>query len=408
MKSNVKKKFGICAVDILLAQVLFSVISPLIAMADINHPEQVSVEYSDQAYYGFESKHADGSSFSHISASLYAVSGSNRAELLCIEPGILIYRPSSPSYTKNPLPAMSERAKLISALWDLAGKNDETQMVAQAMIWEEYNGITSNRVYNRMNGKEVDVAGIKGQINKIITDYKKQPSFNNQTLNITQGQSVIITDTNAANIGTFDRLVENSANVDYTINGNQLTIIPKGGSKASGTLKFEKTLKKGTPVAYKKSGEQTVMAGAIDQTNQFEVKINVELDDNLKIVKRDKESGALVPGTVFSLDFHGVRPNTEVTTGADGTATLLGIPHGAKVTITEKSVPAPYVIDPAPMEAVIKAGETIEVTSRNLRAKGQIMVDKTGHETETDLWNEHYTLAGNVFDIRKDSANGDQ
>lgn len=49
MKSNVKKKFGICAVDILLAQVLFSVISPLIAMADINHPEQVSVEYSDTA-----------------------------------------------------------------------------------------------------------------------------------------------------------------------------------------------------------------------------------------------------------------------------------------------------------------------------------------------------------------------
>ncbi|MDM8213317.1 hypothetical protein QUW13_05460 [Enterococcus hirae] len=123
MKSNVKKKFGVCAVGILLAQVLFSAISPLIAMADINHPEQVSVEYSDQAYCGFEGKHADGSSFSHINAPLYAVSGGNRTEVLCIEPGILIDGPSNPGYTKNPLPAMSERAKLISALdcyqsWD--------------------------------------------------------------------------------------------------------------------------------------------------------------------------------------------------------------------------------------------------------------------------------------------------
>ena len=40
-----------------------------------------------------------------------------------------------------------------------------------------------------------------------------------------------------------------------------------------------------------------------------------------------------------------------------------------KVTITEKSVPDPYMIDTTPMAATIKAGETISMTSKNMRQK---------------------------------------
>lgn len=177
MRINTKKRIGICAVGLLLAQVLFSVVSPLIALADINHPNEVTVEYNDQIYFGFNGKNADGSVFEHVTSPLFAVSGGDRTAVLCIEPGVLINGPSSSGYTKNPLPAMSEKAKLISALWDLAGTNNETQMVAQAMVWEEYNGITSNRIYNRMNGKNVDMAGIKAKINQVISDYKKQPNL---------------------------------------------------------------------------------------------------------------------------------------------------------------------------------------------------------------------------------------
>lgn len=53
-----------------------------------------------------------------------------------------------------------------------------------------------------------------------------------------------------------------------------------------------------------------------------------------------------------------------MTTDKEGIATLDEIPHGTKVTITEKSVPAPYTIDTTPMTATIKAGETISVTSK--------------------------------------------
>lgn len=114
-----------------------------------------------------------------------------------------------------------------------------------------------------------------------------------------------------------------------------------------------------------------------------------------------------MPGTVFHLDFGKTLPAKDVTTNKEGIAKLDGIPHGTKVTITEKSVPAPYTIDTTPMNAMIKAGETISVTSKNTREKGQIILDKTGVETGNDLWNDNYSLAGNTFAIRKDSPTGE-
>ncbi|OUK11276.1 peptidase, partial [Enterococcus faecium] len=83
------------------------------------------------------------------------------------------------------------------------------------------------------------------------------------------------------------------------------------------------------------------------------------------------------------------------------------LPLGTKVTITEKSVPAPYTIDTTPRTTTIKAGETIYVTSKNAREKGQIILDKSGVETGSDLWNDNYSLAGNTFAIRKDSPTGE-
>ena len=65
---------------------------------------------------------------------------------------------------------------------------------------------------------------------------------------------------------------------------------------------------------------------------------------NLVIVKRDADTGEPVPGTVFEVraaDGHSV---DEVKTGADGKATLENLLPGV-YEITEKSVPAPYLLD---------------------------------------------------------------
>lgn len=396
----------VAMIGMMIIQLLAIFLPSIIASADINHPEKINVEYDSSINYQFTGLDSSGKSFTTISTPLYATGNGKKSPLFCIEPGVPINGPISSGFIKNPLPSMSEKAKLTSSLWNQEGSNADLRMAAQAIMWEEVNKYTIHEVKDLATNRAIDLNRLRAKINQAVSDYQKKPSIDQATVKVILGKSFTLTDQNGANLSSFDHVVKNTANVDYKIDGNQLIITPKNDSKESGELVFEKSTQAGTPVAYKKAGEQTVMAGAIEQTNKYTVKVKVEKNGTLKIVKRDKESGVLVPNTVFSLDFNGAFPTKEVKTGEDGSATLNQIPHGTNVTIKEKSVPEPYVIDEAPMKAVIKAGEIIEVTSKNLRAKGQILLDKVGVETGVNLWNSHYSLAGNHFEIHKDTAEG--
>lgn len=107
-------------------------------------------------------------------------------------------------------------------------------------------------------------------------------------------------------------------------------IKPNANSKESGILTLKKSMETGTPIVYKKARLQTLMVGAIDEPQTYYLKIKVETKGNLKIVKRDKESGKLVPNTVFHLKFEDSFQDQDVKTGADGSATIQNIPHGTQ------------------------------------------------------------------------------
>lgn len=51
---------------------------------------------------------------------------------------------------------MPERAKLVSALWDPAGNDNKTQLVAQAMVWKIASGIKTSRILDRMTVKNIN------------------------------------------------------------------------------------------------------------------------------------------------------------------------------------------------------------------------------------------------------------
>ncbi|WP_445448475.1 VaFE repeat-containing surface-anchored protein [Enterococcus faecalis] len=390
-------------------QLLLVGLMPVIAHADLSFPKAVTIEWDINQLYTFRGANADGTPFYDVSTGLFAVYDNVRQPVFCIEPGVVIYNPVTLGYEANPLPAMNAKAKFTSVLWKYAGTDMDTQVVAQAIMWEEVNGKRITSITKPDGSLMANYGLIKEKINTIVTNYKKQPSFNNQTVKAKLGESVTLTDTNDAGLFRFDTLanVKNPANVDWKISGNTLTITPTKDSNLNGTLGISKSMDKGTPVAYKKAGQQTVVAGAIDDPNAFQIKLVVIKKGDLKIVKRDKESGALVPNTTFTLSFSDKSPNRDVITGADGTVTVKDIAlHDTEVTVVEKSVPAPYTIDKTPLKAKIIAGETVEVTSNNLRQKGQIKLEKQGTESGTTLWNSNYTLAGNEFQIRKDSVTG--
>ena len=68
---------------------------------------------------------------------------------------------------------------------------------------------------------------------------------------------------------------------------------------------------------------------------------------NLTVVKRDADTGAPIPDTVFLVEAADGHSVDEIKTGPDGTATLENLLPGV-YQISEKSVPSPYLLDAEP------------------------------------------------------------
>ena len=87
---------------------------------------------------------------------------------------------------------------------------------------------------------------------------------------------------------------------------------------------------------------------------------------DLTIEKKDAATGNAVPGTVFEVKGIHTGYQVEATTGADGKATLTGIPVDY-YEVTEKSVPEPYVLGDERTQTVwLGAGEHPTLVFNNL------------------------------------------
>ena len=88
---------------------------------------------------------------------------------------------------------------------------------------------------------------------------------------------------------------------------------------------------------------------------------------NLTILKRDGQSGDVIPGAVFKIKgiHHGY--HMDVTTGPDGTATLTGLPVDS-YEVTEISVPDPYVVAAEPTQTIwLGPGDDQQLIFDNLK-----------------------------------------
>ena len=113
---------------------------------------------------------------------------------------------------------------------------------------------------------------------------------------------------------------------------------------------------------------------------------------DLTIQKKDAATGEVVPNTVFEIQ--GVRTgyHKEVVTGNDGTVTLTGIPVDY-YDVTEKNVPAPYVVSNEPTQTVwLGAGEHPTLVFSNLQ-EPKLSIMKIDAETSAPI-------AGVVFSVQ--------
>ena len=102
--------------------------------------------------------------------------------------------------------------------------------------------------------------------------------------------------------------------------------------------------------------------------------INYEKPD-MKIIKTDAQTGAPIPGTVFSIKSVTGSYSTSVTTGTDGSATLSAIPAGVYV-VREESVPEPYIVTNTEQTVALRPGKTSEATFVDYEKPGLEIVKK--------------------------------
>ena len=102
--------------------------------------------------------------------------------------------------------------------------------------------------------------------------------------------------------------------------------------------------------------------------------INYEKPD-MKIIKTDAQTGAPIPGTMFSIKSVTGSYSTSVTTGTDGSATLSAIPAGVYV-VREESVPEPYIVTNTEQTVALRPGKTSEVTFVDYEKPGLEIIKK--------------------------------
>ncbi|WP_208783505.1 LPXTG cell wall anchor domain-containing protein [Enterococcus faecalis] len=391
---KVKALVGLLAV---VGQAAVSSVLPVVVNANILYPDEVTIEYSNNDLYTMTGQYSNGTSYSKKDAPLFAVYEGKKQPVFCYEPEVMIPSEITSGYKSNPLPDMvknNPRAKNISVFWKYAGTDKDTQIVAQAMFWKEINGLSITEIKRPDGSLVTNQSTIEAKINKSIDDYNKTPSFAGQTVKVNLGESVTVTDTNNSNLKNFDLERLNSANVDYKVDGNKLTITPKKDSNTNGKLRLFKSIDLGTPVAYKKAGNQGVYAGAVDDPNGFELPIEITKTGEAKVTKLDKGTGKPVAGTEFTAIYGGETKTLK--TDSDGNGVFKDIPHESVVKITETFVPAPYILDKNnTKEVVVKAGNVATVEFKNERATGTSTLSKVDNTTgTTTALNPNYHMTG--------------
>ncbi|EJC3746099.1 hypothetical protein MYY11_002488 [Enterococcus faecium] len=341
-------------------------------------------------------------------------------EAYCIEPGVPLNTGNNAGYVISE--TNSDRA-VKASLVDYYGHYKQPSLAnkfyTESLINEVMNGYTTT-IHSDING-QVSQAGyeaFKKDVMKKVNTFYTKPSFANSSITLKAGESKTLAD--SKDVLSYYQVSDNKANVGYKIENNKLILTAKNDSKENGNIILKYVIDKNfqrPALVYNSPFLQNVFSGGTKDPVSFEIKVDVLKNGKFQIKKIDKETGKAVPGTKFKLEYSNLPAGTTapketaVTTDKNGVTPKIEAPHGTHVKATEIFVPAPYVLgsaigDSDVVEGDVVANKTITLTQRNQQAKGQIIIEKSGVESGKDMWNDNYSLAGNVFEIHENDAKG--
>ena len=128
---------------------------------------------------------------------------------------------------------------------------------------------------------------------------------------------------------------------------------------------------------------------------------------NLTILKRDAQTGDMIPNTHFEIRGIHYGFHEDITTGPDGKAVLTGIPVDS-YEVTEKSVPDPWVVGEEPTQTIwLEAGDSKELIFDNMK-QPLLRIAKVEKGTNPAVYipNTAFVIEGIDSDYRHDVTTG--
>jgi hypothetical protein len=310
----------------------------------------------------------------------------------CIEPFTMFFDDISYEEASNPDNLTTYQLDRISkiAYFGYGYKNHTDKKwyaITQLMIWQIAEpqgvfyfteGLNGTAIYPYNN----EIA----EVNSLIAEYEKIPSFSNQTITSIANKELIITDTN----NVISNFTSNS-NI-YTQENNKL--IFNNLSEDSYTIKFSKLeTNYQTPILfYQANNSQNLVT--IGNMKTLEVNLNINIIKTyIKIIKIDKDTSTIISQGEASLDgakYELLNENMEKITEVEiinNEAIIEDIDFG-KYYLKEITPGTGYTLDEELHEITIsKENPKIEITLENKVIEKKITISKK-YGTETDLQNE--------------------
>lgn len=331
---------------------------------------------------------------------LYAITGGIEYTAFCIEAGVMHETGGNMTSGYNSL-TYAQREKINHILMYGYGNNgdwsDDSYVATQVAIWEVVAkqpslGMIWGQLIQKYDNRNRLYTELLDNVNKhgIIPSFMSDNRFNPKETTLTwNGSAYTTTLTDSNNVLSKYKVVSNNGDVKVTQNGNKLTLTT-ANPNADVTLRLTKQATTGGSTLYwVSSTKQDLVTGGQDDPVHAYLKINVKSVGDLKIVKKST-SGTMIPNTQFRVVGNGV--DTVVTTGVDGSIHVPNLKTGT-YTITEVSVPSPYILDTTSKTVEVKPNETATVEFTNDVAKGKLEVVKTNELGQL--------VQGVVFDIKQ-------
>ncbi|HFK6935226.1 TPA: collagen binding domain-containing protein [Listeria monocytogenes] len=275
----------------------------------------------------------------------------------------------------------------------------------QLLIWET---LGENLEWTSLPNYWLDREAI---LNK-IKQHDVQPSWNNQVINLMEGEELVLEDTN--NVTSWLNVTNNMTGVQVKKDGNRLKLKVEKEAE-SGTITFSKVANEfvGTSTIFNKEERQSLVDFRLPDNGSAQLKVNVQKLGEVELSKSGQEYGIEVPngnymleGAQYGIYNHMDERMGELITDRYGKAVSMPLPLGSYYLLEEKA-PLGYLISNEKISfklaySDLKDGIDIQLQATDVEQKGTAKLVKEDAETG-DVAQGSATLDGAIYELYRTS-----